>query len=350
MGSGRGTYAGCPAADEPCEPGAGSAASARTPQAPLPAAASDAAVRSTARRDSAFSSTSPGFVSRETFLAFVRIVVLPLALSLLPSEVFARHIARLDPTEPIFTQRCFLENEIELDSEWDHGGGNQLTLTAGFAWIVMDGLELDLDVPAAISWPDDGPTVGSLGDLGFAGQWLFYGSPEEILDYASLRVEIDAPTGNRSKDIGGTGAWSVSLLPGRSFTIAEDLSDLLVQLELGYAQNFALDVEEAAAAEALGRPRRVEKQLVWNLALAQSYWLGRIRPVLEVLGTTVVDDADPAREDTIVELAAGVWTAPFFDEHWLAPVSIGLGFNFPVTSAKESDVTGLLIVQWSFDP
>ena len=88
--------------------------------------------------------------------------------------------------------------------------------------------------------------------------------------------------------------------------------------------------------------------MLWNSAFAQQYLAGRIRPVFEVLGTTVVDAASTTDERTVVELAAGMWVAPFPDDHPLSPVSIGLGWKWPVRGLLEDTLTGVLIIEWSF--
>ena len=71
--------------------------------------------------------------------------------------------------------------------------------------------------------------------------------------------------------------------------------------------------------------------------------------MIELLGTQVLDAVARADEGTIVELAGGLWLAPFRDEHWLAPVSIGLGYRWPVTSRHDAFGAGLLIVERAFD-
>jgi hypothetical protein len=346
LGFGRGTYGVLPSFALGDEDPA-SAARARPAHAPLPRTANEAATpRRTPRRDTR-SPCGPFPLSRCD--RFIVLLVLSATAAALPLDASARHLARLDPTEPIFTQRSFVEGDLELDVGWEHeSSSDTIEFAPGGSWVAVDRLELDLEIPAAVVIPENGPTVGSLGDVGFAAQLQVCCAPDRLLDYFSLRAEVEAPTGSRGKEIDGTGSWGVSLLPGRLFTIAERLPDLLVQLELAYAQEIRVDAAGEEAARHLGVPRRVEKDVDWNLAFAQQYWDGRIRPVVELLGTTIVDATDPGDEGTIVELAAGGWVAPFFDEHWLSPVSIGLGFGFPLTSRKESDVTGRLVVEWSF--
>ena len=260
-----------------------------------------------------------------------------------PTLAWGRHLARTDPTEPIFTQRAFVEKNVELDSSWDRASGsNTIGLAPGVSWVFAKRLELDMEVPIDVRIPDHAATVGGFGDLGLGAQLLLCCQPNGPLDYFSVRADVAPPTGSLSKDIDGTGSWSVSLLPARRFTIAQRLPDLMVQMQLAYMQDL-----RATTAGSSDRDVR-QKAVAWNVALAQQYWSGRIRPVFELLGTTVADAADVADERTVVELAAGMWTAPFPDDHLLSPVSIGLGWKWPVRGRLESTLTGVLIVEWSF--
>ena len=252
-------------------------------------------------------------------------------------------MARTDPTEPIFTQRSFVEKNVELDTGWARSpGSNTVEFAPGVSWVFSKRLELDLEVPIDVRIPDRAPTVGAVGDLGLGAQLLLCCGPEGPLDYFSIRADVAPPTGSLEKEIDGTGSWSVSLLPARRFTILQRLPDLFVQMQLAYSQ----DLKPGATA-AVERSVR-QKSFLWNTAFAQQYLSGRIRPVFEVLGTTVVDAADTADERTVIELAAGMWVAPFPDDHPLSPVSVGLGWKWPVRGLLEDTLTGLLIIEWSF--
>jgi hypothetical protein len=162
-----------------------------------------------------------------------------------------------------------------------------------------------------------------------------------VLDYLSLRGEVAAPTGSLAKDTGGLGSWIVSVLPARRFTVADALPDLLVQAQLSYQQ----DIRDEPGADGGGVR---QKAFVWNTAFAQQFWHGRFRPVFEVLGTTVFDAVEPDDERTVVELAGGIWLAPFPDEAPLSPLNFGIGLKWPVTRRLESEVTGVLVTEWSF--
>lgn len=259
-----------------------------------------------------------------------------------PSAAWSRHLARTDPTEPIFTQRSFVEKNVEFDTSWGRApGSNTVGLTSGASWVFWKQLQFNLELPADLRIPDNAPTVGAVGDLGLGAQLLLCCGPEGPLDYLSIRADVVAPTGSLRKGIDGTGSWSVSLLPARRFTILQRLPDLMVQMQLAYSQ----DIKPTQSASDGGIR---QKTLLWNSAFAQQYLAGRIRPVFEVLGTTVVDAASTTDERTVVELAAGMWVAPFPDDHPLSPVSIGLGWKWPVRGLLEDTLTGVLIIEWSF--
>jgi len=268
-------------------------------------------------------------------------MLLLLSTALAPSvgvlPAAAHHRARLDPTEPLFTERSFVERNLELDTTWEHrADGNGVELSPSFTWVFWKWLQFDLEIPAAIEVPEHGATVGSLDDVTVAAQAMLCCQPDRLLDYLSLRLEVEAPTGDRAKDIGGAGAYRASVLPGRLVTVRESLPDLFVQAELAYEGAMRPDLGGSSLAH----------EVDWNVAFAQQYLAGRLRPVCELLGTSTVAGDD---EGTIVELAAGVWTAPFADEHWLSPVSMGMGWKWPVTGGADAELTGLFIVEWAFD-
>src|SRR5262249_21942531 len=138
----------------------------------------------------------------------------------------------------IFTQRAFVEKNLELDTSWDKTPtGHALELAPGVSWVFAQRLELDAEVPFGLQLPRQGATVGSLADVAFRAQLLLCCGPEGLLDYLSVRADVATPTGSLAKNIGGTGSWTVSLLPARRFTIAQQLPDLMVQMQLSYAED-----------------------------------------------------------------------------------------------------------------
>src|SRR5262249_10548660 len=152
--------------------------------------------------------------------------------------------------------RAFVEKNLELDSSWDKAPGtNEVGLTPGVSWVFWQQLELDLEIPVGVQIPNHGATVGSLDDIGVGAQWLLYNNPNGPLDYFSVRADVAPPTGSRSKDIGGTGSWALSLLPARRFTILQRLPDLFVSLQLSYAQDIR--------ATTSGNRSLTQKAFIW---------------------------------------------------------------------------------------
>jgi hypothetical protein len=279
------------------------------------------------------------------------LLVICLVVSLLlATPASARRVARRDAIEPLLTTPAFLDQSAEFGVQWSKDSdGNEVELTAGIEWIFWNRLELNLEFPAQINDPDHGATVGDLSDIAFAAQLLLCCETRQPLDYFSIRGAVEAPTGNRSKDIGGDGSWEVSLLPGRYFTVTDRLAAVLAQAQIGYTQQIRIDGESLETARELGISKTLQKEFLWNVAVAQPYFDGIVQPVFEILGTTVVDAVQNHDEGTIVELSFGLWLAPHPHEHFLSALSYGLGVSFPVTSLKEDQSVVVFVIEWALD-
>lgn len=262
----------------------------------------------------------------------------------------ARRVAREDAIEPLFSEAAFLDQSLEVDVEWaKESDGHDIEASGGVEVILWDRLEIAAEVPTGIGIPDHGDTVADLSDVGLSAQVLVCCVSRQPLDYLSIRAGIDAPTGDRSKGIGGDGAWEVSVLPGRYFTVVESLADVLAQLQVGYTEQIRLDDDQLETARDLGLSKTRQKEIFWNVAFAQPYFGGVIQPVFEILGTTIVDALVDDDEGTIVELGGGFWIAPHPSSHWLSPLSFAIGFKLPATSLKEDQSVGILVLEWALD-
>jgi len=278
------------------------------------------------------------------------LVVVSLVLVFPPASAEAKRAARHDPTEPLRTTPAFLDQSVELGVEWSRqADGDQIEIAPGLEWIFWDRLELSAEIPTGISVPARGSTVGDLGDVGLGAQVLLCCSNAHPIAYLSLRGEVDAPTGDRSKGIGGDGSWGVAVLPGLYFSIADQLPDVLLQMELGYEQQIRLDADGLELARERGVDKTRRKDVIWNIAFAHSWWDGLIQPVFEILGTSTVDAIDRDDEGTVVELSAGFWFAPHPREHWLSALSYAIGGSFPVTSDYEDQSVVVFIIEWALD-
>ena len=251
-------------------------------------------------------------------------------------------------TEPLFTERSFIENNAELDTEFEGADdGDGLEVSGEVNWVFVDRLQLGISVPVGVNFPDDGQTVASLSDVEFSAQVLVCCESGWPLDFLSLRGEVAAPTGSRSKDIGGDGSFGFSVLAGRLFPLTESLPDLGVQLQVGYEQQIRLDDEQRDTARDEDLSRTREKDVIWNLALTQNYSQWGIQPVFEVLGTSTVDGLQNKDEGTIVEVGGGFWWTPFPGGQGIENFNIGVGAKGPVTTRNDSNFTALLVFDWS---
>jgi hypothetical protein len=270
-----------------------------------------------------------------------------LALLAEPERVFAEDQGG-ELTEPIFTERSFIENNAELDSAFEEADdADSLGFSVEANWVFLDRLQLGVAVPFGVNFPKDGQTTAGFSDVEFSAQVLLCCESGWPLDFLSFRAEVAPPTGSRAKDIGGDGSFGFSVLAGRLFPLTESLPDLGIQVQAGYAQQIRLDDEQRETARELGLSRTREKDVIWNVALTQNYSQWRLQPVFEVLGTSTVDGLQSSDEGTIVELGGGFWWTPFADGRGLKNFDIAVGAKGPVTTRNDSNFTAIVIFDWS---
>jgi hypothetical protein len=131
----------------------------------------------------------------------VRCILLALILA---APAGAEHLAREDPPEPIFTQRAFIENDLDGAVDWGRGFGTQdLELGLGVTWIVLDRLQLGAEIPLGISIPDDGTTHADLSDIDLSVKWLLCCKEPMGYTFVAARVAVSPPTGDRNHDNAG---------------------------------------------------------------------------------------------------------------------------------------------------
>ena len=262
----------------------------------------------------------------------------------------AEHLAREDPPEPIFTQRAFIENNIETGIDWGRGFGTQeLEIGLGTTWVFFERLQLGAEVPLGITIPDEGSSHADLADIDLSAKWVFCCDEPTGYTLAAVRVDVSPPTGDRDRDIGGTGSFGFSLDLGYGVTVSESLQDLSVQFQVSYFQQMRLSSDQLESARSLGLSKTLEKQVLFNLAFVQPLFGGRFSPSFEILGTSVVDGLQSSDQGTSLELALGFWLAPFDADHALSNLSVGLGGRVPVTNRREDQGGATLIFEWAFD-
>ena len=280
----------------------------------------------------------------------VRFISLLMLLFCYAPLSIGEHRSREDPVEPIFTERAFIENNIELDVEIENGFDSvDLELSAGISWIFWDRLQLGAEIPYGISIPDQEATRSNISDIGLSAKVLLCCDTDQGYTFVSLRSDVSIPSGSLAKDIGGQGSFGFSLLGGYGLTVVPSWNDLTVQIEIAYEQQIRLSNDQQALVNQTGMNDTREKEVDWNIAFAQQFAGGRINPVFEILGSSIVDALITEDQGTIVELSVGGWLVPFSDNHALSNFSIGMGWRWPVTERRNNNGVGMVIFELAFD-
>lgn len=263
-----------------------------------------------------------------------------LSLAFLAQPSAASHVAREDPPEPIFTERAFIENDLELDVGLDRDAdADSWEVSPSVTWIFFERLQLGAELPVGGRVPDTGASQVAFSDLGLSAKWLFCCDREMGFLFLSARVDVAPPTGDRVAGIGGTGALRFSLLGGYGLTVIEALEDLAIQAQLAWDQ----------ALRSEGPGGTTQKSVRWNVAFSQPVCAGRVIPTFEVLGTTVVDATRARDEVTRLDLGVGFQLRPFPDAHWGSPITFSGGWRFPVANRGNSRGSGVVSIEWAFD-
>ena len=275
--------------------------------------------------------------------------MIALSLSIITIELYADHLGRLEKAEPFFTEKAFLEKEIEFsvgndNSKEDH----TLELGLEVDWVFFDRLQLGVEVPYVFLFPDGQNSTSAFSDIGLSAQVLLCCTSPTTSYYLSLTGELALPTGDEDKGIEGTGEWGFSINTSYFFGIA-DVSLWGIQLQLAYAQQLKFSDEQKSLANMLNRDKVHTKDIIWNAAFTQEYYNGRFSPVFEVLGTSTVDAMQSDDEGTIVELGFGFWVSPFSDTSLFNAINFGAAAKFPVTEREETSSSFLFVATYGFD-
>ena len=271
-------------------------------------------------------------------------LVAVMVLAALVSPAWAESDAEIP--EPFFMEKAAVETEVELEFGFDDKKTeDEYEIELGGAAVLFDRFQVGASIPIGIRNPDEGSTQSAVGDVEFSTKYQFLDVSGDGLNF-SLAGSVALPTGNRDKEIGGTGEWGVFALAGTTIETGKDLANLGVHVRFGYEQAIRLSNEEKETAEALGVGRVREKELVWGGAIVTSLFDGRVVPTFEVLGRTILDAVDPDEEGTIVELGGGFWLRPFAE---LETLALGVAVKGPVTDRRKSDFSALFVVKYEFD-
>lgn len=252
--------------------------------------------------------------------------------------------------EPLFFVSPLPDTEFEIENSYAHKDTeNENELSFGGKVTFFDRFELGIEAPYVFRDPNQGASQDDFGDVAFSGKLLLYRAKEDRF-VLSVGGEYGAPTGNKSKEIDGTGHWSVFAVAGSAIPVGHGLPDFGLQATVGWEQDTGVSQEALETAEELGVPVRREKSFVWGIGVNTKLFDGRFVPSIELLQKRITRTTDPAEEGTITELGGGFWYVPFFEQqNRLAPITIGIAGKGPISNHQDANYTLKAMLKYEFE-
>jgi hypothetical protein len=220
---------------------------------------------------------------------------------------------------PVVTRRPVVERELEVKLEYEKGSEGrerEVELAAALEWAILRRWQVEIEFPLVILDPSEGPTIGGLGDIEIDNKLLLYKSVQHRVLVAA-GVELKLPTGSESRRLGG----ELGVEPYVTAGIALGPLDLLAEV----AYEWVLEPER-------------EEQLSTGLALGYPAW-GWFAPFLELRTVTPTRGEDHRTQ---------VYLVPGFNMKPHPGITLRLGVQLPVTSAKEFDYQIRAAGVWEF--
>lgn len=218
---------------------------------------------------------------------------------------------------PVVTRRPVVERELEFKLEYEKGpDGRQAELAAALEWVILPRWQVEIEFPVIILDPNEGPTIGGLGDIEIDNKVQLLKSVQYRLLVAA-GATLKLPTGPEDRGLGG----QLSVEPYLTAGIALGPMDLIAEI----AYEWVID------------PQR-EEQLSTGIALG--YWAWRwFAPFVELRTVTPIVGEDQRTQ---------VYLVPGFNLKPHPGITLRLGAQLPVTSAKEFDYQIRAAGVWEF--
>ena len=218
---------------------------------------------------------------------------------------------------PVVTRRPVVERELEFSLEYEKSTeGREVELAAALEWVILPRWQVEIEFPLVIPDPHEGSTEAGLGDIELDSKVQIFKSVEYRLLVAT-GVELKVPSGSESRGLGGELAVEPYITAG----IALGPFDLLAEV----------------AYEWVIQPEREEK-LSTGLALGYPAWRWLI-PFAELRTLTPTRGEDHRTQAYVV---------PGFNVKPYPGVTLRMGVQLPVTSAKEFDYQVRAAAVWEF--
>jgi hypothetical protein len=218
---------------------------------------------------------------------------------------------------PVVTRRPVVECELEFSLEYEKSAeGREVELAAALEWVILPRWQVEIEFPLVILDPDEGSTKTGLGDIEIDNKVQIFKSVEYRLLVAT-GVELKVPSGSESRGLGGELAVEPYLTAG----IALGPFDLLAEV----------------AYEWVIEPER-EEELSTGLALGYPAWRWFV-PFVELRTVTPTRGEDHRTQAYVV---------PGFDVKPYPGITLRVGVQVPVTTAKEFDYQVRAAAVWEF--
>ncbi len=235
----------------------------------------------------------------------------------------------LDDFFPLVTRRPVLERELELRVSTAKGReGRETQIAPALALPIGSWWQLTLEMPVVVTDPRSRDAAGGAGDLQLESKFLLFMSTDSRTQL-SAGVSLTLPTGSERRDLGGELAiepfLSVGTLRGRAYVVAE--------IAYGWSLNDA-------------GPHPKGQTLTAGVAAGYAVrpWL---IPLVELTTVTRVEGSpQPGNRDRRGQ--PQLYITPGVNAQLLREVTLGLGIQLPVTSARTFDYTLHGTLDWSF--
>ncbi len=235
----------------------------------------------------------------------------------------------LDDFFPLVTRRPVLERELEVGvSDTKRRDGRETRIAPTLAMPIVSWWQLTLEMPVVFTDPRSGDAAGGAGDLELESKFLVFKSTDSRTQL-STGFSLTLPTGSERRDLGGQLAiepfLSAGTMRGRSYLVAE--------IAYGWSLNDA-------------GPHPKGQVLTAGVAAGYAVWPWLI-PLLELTTVTRVGGTPrPGGRDRRGQ--PQLYIAPGVNVQLLREVTLGIGIQLPVTSARTFDYALHGTLDWSF--
>jgi hypothetical protein len=235
----------------------------------------------------------------------------------------------LDDFFPLVTRRPVLERELEVRvSSTKRREGRETRIAPSLAMPIGSWWQLTLELPVVFTNPRLGDDEGGASDVELESKFLVFQSTDSRTQL-SIGFSLTLPTGSERRDLGG----QFAIEPFLSAGTMRDRFYLVAEMAYGWSLND-------------GGPRPKGQTLTAGVAAGYAVrpWL---IPLLELTTVTRVGGT-PQPGDRGRRGQAQLYIGPGVNVQLLRELTLGIGFQLPVTSVRTFDYALYGSLNWGF--